>query len=48
VSLPQLEDDLVTAAIAEAKGNISKVARRLGLSRRQVAYRAAKLDDAPE
>lgn len=48
VSLPQLQDDLVAAAIAEAKGNIAKVARRLGLSRRQVAYRAAKLDDATD
>ena len=42
MSLPQLEAQLLEQAVAGAGGNLSQAARRLGISRAQLAYRLGK------
>ena len=45
-SLEQLEQQLIEAAMAQANGNVSKAARKLGLTRPALAYRLKKLNDS--
>lgn len=42
-SFAAIERELIEAAVAEARGNLSAAARRLGLTRRQVALRLERL-----
>ena len=41
-SLPKLEAQLLEAAVSESGGNLCQAARRLGISRAQLAYRLEK------
>ncbi|GAB4347983.1 MAG: sigma-54-dependent Fis family transcriptional regulator [Immundisolibacter sp.] len=47
LSLPQMEAQLLAAAVTEAGGNLSRAARQLGISRAQLAYRLEKYQLAP-
>ena len=42
LSLPQMEAQILSAAVAQANGNLSQAARGLGISRAQLAYRLDK------
>ncbi|MGK2941930.1 MAG: sigma 54-interacting transcriptional regulator [Immundisolibacter sp.] len=42
LSLPQMEAQILSAAVAQANGNLSQAARGLGISRAQLAYRLGK------
>lgn len=46
MSLPQMEDALVRAAVKQAGGNISRAAGLLGITRSQLDYRVKRLGDA--
>lgn len=48
LSLPQMEAELLAAAAAEAGGNLCQAARRLGISRAQLAYRLEKYRPATD
>jgi two-component system, NtrC family, response regulator HydG len=43
VSLPAIEQALVRSAVRRTKGNISRAASLLGVTRAQAEYRAKKL-----
>jgi transcriptional regulator with GAF, ATPase, and Fis domain len=43
LDLPATQDRLSLAALARAKGNVSKAARQLGLTRAQLDYRVKKI-----
>ena len=45
MTLDQVEAMLVETAVDKARGNLSKAARMLGLTRRQLAYRLARLHE---
>ncbi|VVE44305.1 Fis family transcriptional regulator [Pandoraea pneumonica] len=45
MSLPQMEDALVRAAVKQAGGNISRAAGLLGITRSQLDYRVKRLGD---
>jgi len=47
VDLRGLERSLIARALERTGGNVSRAARLLGLSRRTLQYRIAKLQDAP-
>ena len=46
VGLEDLESAIMSAALAQEKGNVSAAARCIGLSRRAFSYRLKKLDDS--
>jgi transcriptional regulator with GAF, ATPase, and Fis domain len=46
MTLDQVEDLLVRTAVDKAHGNLSRAARLLGLTRRQLAYRLGRLNEA--
>jgi transcriptional regulator with PAS, ATPase and Fis domain len=47
IDLDALEESLLLKALEKAGGNVSRAARLLGLSRRTMQYRMAKLQGAP-
>ncbi len=47
VDLRALERSLIARALERTSGNVSRAAKLLGLSRRTLQYRIAKLQDAP-
>ena len=47
IDLDALEESLMLKALEKAGGNVSQAARLLGLSRRTLQYRLAKIQDAP-
>jgi DNA-binding NtrC family response regulator len=47
IDLDALEESLMLKALEKAGGNVSQAARLLGLSRRTLQYRLAKMQDAP-
>jgi DNA-binding NtrC family response regulator len=47
IDLDALEESLMLKALEKAGGNVSHAARLLGLSRRTLQYRLAKMQDAP-
>ena len=47
IDLEALEESLMLKALEKAGGNVSRAARLLGLSRRTLQYRMAKLQGAP-
>jgi transcriptional regulator with PAS, ATPase and Fis domain len=47
IDLDALEESLLLKALEKAGGNVSRAARLLGLSRRTMQYRMAKLQEAP-
>jgi two-component system response regulator HydG len=38
-----LEADLLNAAVTQSSGNLSRAARMLGMTRRQLAYRLSRI-----
>ena len=47
IDLRGLERSLIARALERTSGNVSRAARLLGLSRRTLQYRLAKLEGAP-
>ncbi len=45
-SLEELEKQLINKAMEQSKGNVSKAARKLGLTRPSLAYRLKKLQES--